>query len=99
MSAYVSDFACQLTTSGKRGLQSIRVLADTFMTSLDASGFSITLLKATPEMLEAIDDPTTAVGWPRSFANPAAINGKQVVDSKRETSPRPSFDSTGPKSE
>lgn len=88
----------QLTASGERGIQSIRLLAGTFMTSLDASGFSITLLKATPDMLEAIDDPTTAVGWPRSCANPAAINGKQVVDSKPEKSPRPPVDSNEPKS-
>ena len=69
------------------------------MTSLDASGFSITLLKATPDMLEAIDDPTTAVGWPRSISNPAAVNGHQFVDSVQETSPKTTSDSTGPRSE
>ncbi|KAH7155977.1 dihydroxyacetone kinase [Dactylonectria macrodidyma] len=82
---------------GKQNLQPVRILAGTFMTSLDASGFSVTLLKATPEMLDAIDDVTTAVGWPRSIANPAAINGKQVVNSKQEMSPKPLSESTGPK--
>lgn len=34
------------------------------MTSLDGKGFSITLLKATPAMLEALDVPATTPGWP-----------------------------------
>lgn len=33
------------------------------MTSLDALGFSITLLKATPETISYVDAPTKAVGW------------------------------------
>jgi dihydroxyacetone kinase len=33
------------------------------MTSLDGPGFSITLLKATSEMLSYIDAPTMAAGW------------------------------------
>lgn len=33
------------------------------MTSLDGPGFSITLLRATREMLEYIDAPTKATGW------------------------------------
>jgi hypothetical protein len=33
------------------------------MTSLDGPGFSITLLKATSEMIEYIDAPTKAIGW------------------------------------
>ncbi|KAL5322380.1 hypothetical protein ACEPPN_010353 [Leptodophora sp. 'Broadleaf-Isolate-01'] len=41
-----------------------RVLSGTFMSSLDGPGFSITLLKATSEMLKYIDAPSNAVGWP-----------------------------------
>lgn len=33
------------------------------MTSLDGPGFSITLLKATSEMIEYIDTPTNSLGW------------------------------------
>jgi dihydroxyacetone kinase len=33
------------------------------MTSLDALGFSITLLKATLEMITYLDAPAKAVGW------------------------------------
>ncbi|KAM6507060.1 hypothetical protein FALCPG4_018450 [Fusarium falciforme] len=85
-----------LESLDKQNLPVIRVLSGTFMTSLDASGFSITLLKATPEMLDAIDDATTAVGWPRSIATPRAIVGNRVIKSKREAS-EPSFSNAGPK--
>lgn len=33
------------------------------MTSLNGPGFSITLLKATPEILKFVDASTDAVGW------------------------------------
>lgn len=33
------------------------------MTSLNGPGFSITLLKATPEMVGYLEAPTNAVGW------------------------------------
>ncbi|TVY93805.1 Dihydroxyacetone kinase [Lachnellula willkommii] len=46
-----------------RNITISRVLSGTFMTSLDGPGFSITLLKATSEMVEYIDAPTSAVGW------------------------------------
>jgi hypothetical protein len=63
------------------------------MTSLDGPGFSITLLKATSEILEYIDAPTTAVGWsapsfaPSSWENQPSrqvstldeIKGKEVA--------------------
>ncbi|KAI5456694.1 dihydroxyacetone kinase [Mariannaea sp. PMI_226] len=83
---------------GKRKLQPVRIISGTFMTSLNASGFSLTLLRAIPDWLEALDYPTSAVGWPRSIASPAAINCGQVTNGVREMPPpMPSFDSTGPK--
>ncbi|KAL7947395.1 Dak1 domain-containing protein [Trichoderma barbatum] len=39
------------------------VLSGTYMTSLNGPGFSITLLKATPEMVEYLEAPTNAAGW------------------------------------
>lgn len=33
------------------------------MTSLDARGFSVTLLKADSEIIRLLDVPTKAVGW------------------------------------
>jgi dihydroxyacetone kinase len=38
------------------------------MTSLDSPGFSITLLKATPDMLKYIKAPATSNGWTVSSA-------------------------------
>jgi dihydroxyacetone kinase len=46
-----------------RSIKISRVISGTYMTSLDGPGLSITLLKATPEILRYIDMPTTAVGW------------------------------------
>lgn len=40
------------------------------MTSLNGPGFSITLLKATPSMIECLDAPTTALGWVSPVHNP-----------------------------
>lgn len=48
---------------GIRGVKLSKLLSGTYMTSLDGPGFSITLLKATTEMLKHIDAPTTASGW------------------------------------
>jgi hypothetical protein len=39
------------------------VLSGTYMTSLNGPGFSITLLKATPEMIGYLEAPTNAAGW------------------------------------
>jgi dihydroxyacetone kinase len=68
------------------------------MTSLDASGFSITLLKATPDMLDAIDDVTTAVGWPRTFTDQPVSGAIKTVTPKTEPAANSSVEGTGPKS-
>jgi dihydroxyacetone kinase len=41
------------------------------MTSLDGPGFSITLLKATSEILTYIDTPVTALGWSAPSFSPS----------------------------
>ncbi|KAF4459486.1 dihydroxyacetone kinase [Fusarium albosuccineum] len=82
---------------GERGLQPGRVLSGTFMTSLDASGFSITLLKATPDTIAAIDDQTTAVGWPQSIASSPESSSKRIVDTPTKATPKPAIESSGPK--
>lgn len=48
------------------------------MTSLDGPGFSITLLKATTEMLKHIDAPTTASNW-KPARNPNFNSKREVV--------------------
>jgi hypothetical protein len=46
------------------------------MTSLNGPGFSITLLKATQEMLEHVDAPTKATGWSAPSFPPSLWEGK-----------------------
>lgn len=65
------------------------------MTSLDASGFSITLLKATSEILGAIDASTSAIGWPQTASNFNPYSGKQVLDDVVESDAHPAI-TTGP---
>ncbi|KAJ5729722.1 uncharacterized protein N7483_004230 [Penicillium malachiteum] len=47
----------------RRGIKPTRIYSGSFMTSLDGKGFSITLLEATSQMLEALDAPATTPGW------------------------------------
>jgi dihydroxyacetone kinase len=53
------------------GIKPIRLLSGTYMTSLNGLGFSITLLKVTEAggktMLELLDAPAEATGWPASI--------------------------------
>lgn len=63
-----------------RGIKPVRVISGTLMTSLDASGFSVTLLKATPLMLDSLDAGTSAIGWPKVATNFLPYEGKQVID-------------------
>ncbi|PYI32743.1 dihydroxyacetone kinase [Aspergillus indologenus CBS 114.80] len=48
---------------GKRSLHPRRVYAGAYMTSLDGKGFSITLLKASKAMIQALDAPASTPGW------------------------------------
>lgn len=79
-----------------RHIRISRILSGTFMTSLDGQGFSITLLKATPEILLYIDATAVAVGWSSPLLSPLVwennssrvvetshvhVNGKAVVES------------------
>lgn len=51
-----------------RGVKIIRQYSGTFMPSLDAQGFSVTILKITcPDVTKYLDAPTSAPGWPRTF--------------------------------
>ena len=57
------------------------------MTSLDATGFSITLLNPeTDHIVPALDAATSAVGWPQtSFDFNNAYSGARVISSQGET--------------
>lgn len=54
-------------------IKPVRILSGTYMTSLNGLGFSITLLKLTDtglgkSMLELLDAPAEATGWPISVS-------------------------------
>ena len=51
------------------------------MISLNASGFSITLLKASLELLKAINAPVSAVGWPQIYSSFQPYQGDRVIAS------------------
>jgi len=61
------------------------------MTSLDARGFSITLLKADREMVRLLDTPTKAVGWTPCVdlsvvrGDLAPLQGKEFADHDLDT--------------
>lgn len=90
-------FVLTLSFIVQRGFPPIRILVGTFMTSLDASGFSITLLNANLDLLEAIDYPTSAVGWPRSISVPQ-ISNAHIKNAEEKTSHSSLTESRGPKS-
>ncbi len=73
--------------AGVRGTKISRVLSGTFMTSLDGPGFSITLLKATSEMLEYINAPTKAIGWSTPSFTPEIWEKKASRVFESENSP------------
>jgi dihydroxyacetone kinase len=56
-----------------RSLRVMRLIVGSLMTSLDARGFSITLLRLddlTFDALARLDAPTEALAWPRSIGHP-----------------------------
>ncbi|KAF6827504.1 dihydroxyacetone kinase [Colletotrichum plurivorum] len=70
---------------GARGLKLARVISGTYMTSLNGPGFSITLLKATPEILKYVDAGTDAVGWAYSPRGETDGDAKQRIVESGET--------------
>lgn len=97
LSKWLPDIcATQLTCTDDRGMRPSRIISGTFMTSLDASGFSITLLKASPDSLLALDAATSAVGWGQSFSNFQAFTGNRIEESRNGVS-NGTVPSSGPK--
>ncbi|KAF3353382.1 hypothetical protein VdG1_08433 [Verticillium dahliae VDG1] len=80
-----------------RGIQPTRILSGTLMTSLDASGFSITILKATDEIIASLDSPTTAIGWPQTYSAFKPHTGERVLESAFEKSSDNTSKASGPK--
>ncbi|KAI6778149.1 uncharacterized protein J7T54_007195 [Emericellopsis cladophorae] len=80
-----------------RGLKPTRVLSGTLMTSLDACGFSVTILKATDEMIASLDSPTTAIGWLQTYSAFKPYTGKRVVTTTTAKSSDTNLKTPGPK--
>ncbi|MFW0787706.1 dihydroxyacetone kinase family protein [Gordonia sp. CPCC 206044] len=55
----------------RRGVTIARSMVGTFVTALDMSGFSITLMRAHDEFLPLLDAPTTAPAWPSTVPQPS----------------------------
>lgn len=56
-----------------RGIKVIRQYSGTFMPSMDAQGFSVSILKITcADAVKYLDSPTSAPGWPRTFCGKCA---------------------------
>lgn len=75
------------------GIAPKRVLAGTYMSSLNGLGFSVTLLKlADPSWLALVDAPTEASGWLPAVNPTASTEGPSVVqgDAAEEEKPQPS---------
>lgn len=75
------------------GLSPKRVMAGTYMSSLNGLGFSITLLKlADPSWLGLVDAPTEASGWLPAVNPTESTEGPSVVQggSSEEEKPQPS---------
>ncbi|RZB65434.1 putative 3,4-dihydroxy-2-butanone kinase [Glycine soja] len=64
----------------EHGLAVDRVYTGSFMTSLDMAGFSISIMKADPVILQRLDAPTKAPYWPVA-ANGCCINPKLLISS------------------
>lgn len=64
LSVIFEEVAKQVAT---RGLEVVRSVVGSFVTSLDGPGFSISVLAVDDELLELLDAPTGASAWPRSI--------------------------------
>ncbi|CAH0021398.1 unnamed protein product [Clonostachys rhizophaga] len=64
LSVIFEEVAKQVAT---RGLEVVRSVVGSFVTSLDGPGFSISVLAVDDELLELLDAPTAASAWPRSI--------------------------------
>lgn len=60
---------------GERDITVARPMVGTFVTALDMTGVSVTLIRTDDEIVELFDAPTTAPGWPGAPASaPASLS-------------------------
>lgn len=74
-----------------RGLEIERVYAGSFMTSLDATGVSLSILRVDDDRLKRLDAPTSAPAWPYAASTrPAPF--EQRIRTSEQFVPVPHFD-------
>ena len=98
LGAVVTEITAQLERG--YGLKPKRILAGTYFGSLDGPGFTITILKlmdtglgAGKSMLELIDAPAEAVGWPTPIRTSTWEKGFAAINQEgdeKEEKPKPS---------
>ena len=62
-----------------RGIQIERIYSGAFMTSLDAAGVSISVLRVDDERLALLDAPTLAPAWPNAVQKMVACAEERIV--------------------
>jgi dihydroxyacetone kinase len=72
-----------------RGISVERVYAGTFMSSLDAAGISVSVMRVDEERLRLLDAPTSAPAWPR------ASTERRLPLAARTIGPQPGTRPTG----
>ncbi len=63
-----------------RGLQIERVYSGAFVTSLDAAGVSLSILRVDDDRLALLDAPTTAPAWPNVVPKPVTSIEERVIE-------------------
>ncbi|HXR74707.1 MAG TPA: dihydroxyacetone kinase subunit DhaL [Bryobacteraceae bacterium] len=73
-----------------RGLAVERVYAGTFMSSLDAAGVSVSVMRVNEQRLRLLDAPTSAPAWPRvSMEHRRSITERTTNSRAVDTAPEP----------
>ncbi len=71
-----------------RGIVVERVYAGTFMSSLDAAGVSISVMKVNEQQLQLLDAPTSAPAWPNASTEPRRpVEERTIASQVREDNP------------
>ncbi|KAF3909655.1 hypothetical protein AA313_de0207594 [Arthrobotrys entomopaga] len=86
----IAEEVFQQVLKTKYNFRILRKFIGTFMTSLDGPGFSVTILKLDDEeILNLLDEPTTAPAWPRQFdlKNEEPVESRITQDSPPAKAP------------
>ncbi|KAK4988397.1 dihydroxyacetone kinase Dak1 [Elasticomyces elasticus] len=90
MGGITSEVVGQLLSN--YGIEPVRILSGTYMTSLNGLGFSISLLKLTDlglssgkSMLELLDAPAEATGWSAAISTKTWQNKSDATQERRES--------------